>query len=219
MNSLSVLALSVTRIHYEFYIRCSNLLWINSLFREFTMNSLLIKWIHYESIIFFDSFWIQRKISNRMVCISCAFGRVFDFRPQMTFFDPVRWPQMTLTCTESEWASNLQSIHMHIMHIRHVINIISILTPLMTLFVQKWPLRHLAAPWGPKIRILHQISHPNHLCLCRLSASLCGTKLILEILELKICFLISAKESQRSITPTLMSFITKFLSNLQGIKV
>ena len=53
MNSLSVLALSVTRIHYEFYISCSNLLWINSLFREFTMNSLLIKWIHYESIIFF----------------------------------------------------------------------------------------------------------------------------------------------------------------------
>ena len=31
--------------------------------------------------------------------------------------------------------------------------------------------------------------------------------------------LISAKESQRSITPTLMSFIVKFLSNVQGIKV
>ena len=32
-------------------------------------------------------------------------------------------------------------------------------------------------------------------------------------------FLISAKESQRSITSTPMSFIVKFLSNLQGIKV
>ena len=59
--------------------------------------------------------WIQGKISSRMVCISCAFGRISDFRPQMTFFDPVRWPRMTSRCTPLNSEENFQPNGMHIM--------------------------------------------------------------------------------------------------------
>ena len=48
-----------------------------------------------------------------------------------------------------------QSIHMHIMHISYEFNILTILTT-MTLNIQKWPLRQIAALRDPKIRILHQ---------------------------------------------------------------
>ena len=53
MNSLSVLSLSDTRIHFKFYISCFNLRWVYTLYRQFTMNVLFIKWIHYELTLFF----------------------------------------------------------------------------------------------------------------------------------------------------------------------
>ena len=60
-------------------------------------------------------YWFQRKNPSRMVCIPCAFGRISDFRPQMTFFDPVRWPRMTSRCTSLNSGENFQSNGMYIM--------------------------------------------------------------------------------------------------------
>ena len=61
--------------------------------------------------------WIQKKISNRMVCISCVFSHITDFWPQMTFFDPIRWPRMTSRCKKMNSGENFQSNDMHIIGI------------------------------------------------------------------------------------------------------
>ena len=57
----------------------------------------------------------ESSVPRRMVCIPCAFGRISDFRPQMTFFDPVRWPRMTSRCTSLNSEENFQPNGMHIM--------------------------------------------------------------------------------------------------------
>ena len=59
--------------------------------------------------------WIQKKISNRMVCISCAFDHISDFRPQNDLVWPRRWPRMTLRCIPLDSEKNFQSNGMHIM--------------------------------------------------------------------------------------------------------
>ena len=75
--------------------------------------------------------WIKNKISNRSMCISCAFGHFSDFWPQNDLFWPLRWPRMTLRRTPLNSEKNFQSIHMHIMHIGHE----KICPPLFTPFI------------------------------------------------------------------------------------
>ena len=73
--------------------------------------------------------WIQKKISNRSICISCAFDHISDFWLQNDLFWPLRWPRMTLRCTPLNSDENFQSIDMHIMCI----------WPYFWLLTPKWP--------------------------------------------------------------------------------
>ena len=107
--------------------------------------------------------WIQKKICNRSICISCAFDHISDFWPQNDLFWPLRWPRMTSRCTPLNSEENFQSIYMHIMHIWHDIQILALLWPVMTLNVSLWPFDLIKRPnqtqiWNPET-ILHKHIH------------------------------------------------------------
>jgi len=87
--------------------------------------------------------WIQNKICNRTICISCAFGHVSEFWPQNDLFWPLRWPLMNSRCTSLESEYNSESIDMHIMciwpHFRFLTPRWPFLTPQVTSDDLGWP--------------------------------------------------------------------------------
>ena len=108
--------------------------------------------------------WIQKKISNRSICISYAFGHISEFWPQNDLFWPLRWPRMTSRCTPLNSEENFQSIYMHIMHIWPEIKVMVILWPLMTLNASLWPFDPIKRPNQTQIRNPETILH-NYLSL------------------------------------------------------
>ena len=71
-----------------------------------------------------------------MICISCAFGHISEFWPQMTFFDPIRWPRMTSRCTKMNSGENFQSNDMYILCIWPCFKFLTSKCPFWPL---KWP--------------------------------------------------------------------------------
>ena len=129
--------------------------------------------------------WIQKKICNRSICISCAFDHISDFWPQNDLFWPLRWPRMTSRCTPLNSEENFQSIDMHIVHIRYEINIISILTTRMSLNRALSLLSRPVALQKWDRRILRKICNQNLFFGVLHKPPSTGATRILEILELE----------------------------------
>ena len=125
------------------------------------------------------------KISNRLICISCAFDHISDFWPQNDLFWPLRWPRMTSRCTPLNSEENFQSIDMHIVHIRYEINIISILTTRMSLIRALSLLSRPVALQKWDRRILRKICNQNLFFGVLHKPPSTGATRILEILELE----------------------------------
>ena len=123
-----------------------------------------------------------------MICISLEFGRIFDFWPQMTFFDHVRWPRMTPRCKKMNSGENFQSNDMHIKHIRYKNNVLAILTPIMTVIPFLRPWNCLKQPTFDVFRLYERFPITTCLQICRKLPDTYKTPKILEILELKKIF-------------------------------
>jgi len=103
MSSVFCLRKNPWRTKWPFSVKLWPFLSSNDL--DWNLNSIffLLKWkIEFE---IFMNIWL-------------CFGLLTKKWPFWSLNDlwwPLRWPQMTLTCSESEWASNFQSNGMHIM--------------------------------------------------------------------------------------------------------
>ena len=123
MNSLSVISPYASRIHYEFYISCSNLLWIYSLFRglpqihyfflnklwihyqirEFTINSLSSSLIYYEFILSHANLlWVHYQLRKCIINQLCS-ARIHS---ELTFFPRIYY-EFTIFIANSLWIHHL----------------------------------------------------------------------------------------------------------------